>query len=126
MVDIRRMRRILEKESGDAFLHRTFTDMEREQALGRHDPAEYYAARFAAKEAVFKAVAHLTPARSFDFRIVETLRHEDGSPYIHVTDALRPLLEKAGISVLHISITTEGDFAVAFVIACDETQPVPA
>lgn len=120
LVDIRRMQKIMEKDSGPAFLQRTFTEAERGQAGTARNPAEYYAARFAAKEAVFKAVAHLTPSHAFDLRIVETLNRGDGSPYVNITDRLQPVLKQAGVTALHISITTEGDYAAAFVIACDQ------
>lgn len=78
---------------------------------------EYLAARFAAKEAVFKAVAPLLQNQQFDLRIVETLNREDGSPYVNVTGKLETILEQANVQKLHISITTEGEYAAAFVIA---------
>lgn len=99
------------------FVHRTFTQAEQAAADRHPDAAEYYSARFAAKEAVFKALGHLTPEKKFDFRLVETLNMPDGSPYVNITDALQPTLRASGVSVLHISITTETDYATAFVIA---------
>lgn len=101
----------------DAFVRRTFTPGELRAAERSARPGEYLAARFAAKEAVFKAIAHLTKAKTFDFRIVETLSREDGSPYVNTSGTLAPLLREAGVERLHISITTEGDYATAFVIA---------
>ena len=121
MVEIPRMKTIMEKNAGGAFLRRTFTDAEREAAATMHDPAEYYATRFAAKEAVFKAVAHLTPSGRFDLRIIETLNYEDGAPYVNITERLKPVLEEAGVTRILISITTEGDCAAAYAIACDES-----
>ncbi len=119
MADIREIARYLETESlGGPFLCRTFTEAERAAAPeGARQRAEYFAARFAAKEAVFKAVAPLTEEKAFDLRIVETLHHEDGSPYVNLTDALRPLLDEAGVAALHLSVTTEDDYATAFVVA---------
>ena len=120
MVEIGRVRRILDRESGSAFERRTFTEAEQAEAKTRPDAASYYAARFAAKEAVFKAIGPLTPSKSFDLRIVETLNREDGSPYVNCTEQLIPLLDAAGVTTLHISITDEGDYAAAFVVACGE------
>lgn len=90
------------------------------------ESTEYLATRFAAKEAVFKAVAHLLPEKHFDLHIVETLNHEDGSPYVHVTESLAAVMERAGIKSLLISITAEGNYATAFALAqsegeCEET-----
>ena len=117
-VDIEDIRSFLtDTELSRAYRERTFTPAELEAAAERSDPAEYLAGRFAAKEAVFKALAPHTPEKTFDLRITETLTRPDGSPYINVTDALASVMRAAGASRLHISITTEGHFATAFVIA---------
>ena len=116
--DIERIRKAIgEPEESTAFLRRVFTEKERAEAPTGRLRAEYFAARFAAKEAVFKAVAHLLPEKTFDFRLVETLRNEDGSPYVVTDGTLAPVFADAGIAKIHISITTEGNFATAFVVA---------
>ena len=123
MACISEIARFLEPGDGStAFERRTFSQAEQEAASKRHNRAEYYATRFASKEAVFKAIAPLLPEEGFDLRIVETLNREDGSPYIIVNEKLKPLLEKAQVNTLHISITTEGDFATAFVVASFEVS----
>ena len=101
----------------DAFVRRTFTDAERAAAEERANKAEFFAGRFAAKEAAFKAVAPLTKAESFDLRIVETLNAEDGHPYVNVTKKLAEILAEADVDTLHVSITGEHEYATAFVIA---------
>lgn len=107
----------LAREVG-AFKRRTFTEAERAAAPeGAHARDEYFAVRFAAKEAVFKAIAHLLPERSFDLRIVETLNHEDGAPHVNVTPELAEVLATADVDLLHISATTENDLATVFVVA---------
>jgi len=117
LCSISRIQKILEREGPDgAFFRRAFSAAEQEGASLRHDLAAYYAARFAVKEAVFKAVAPLTK-QGFDLRIVESIHRRDGSPVVCITEALRPFLEEAGIGTLHLSVTTEGDYAAAFVVA---------
>ena len=114
---ISRVQSILEREGPDGpFFRRAFTLAEQHEADGKRDRAAFFAARFAVKEAVYKAVAPLTK-NGFDLRIVESLHRPDGSPYVSVTDNLRPYLAEAGVSVLHLSVSTEGDFAQAMVIA---------
>ena len=118
MVNISDIRAFLSDEKiAQSYLKHTFTEGERQEAEARSDRGEYFAARFAAKEAVFKAVAHLLAEKTFDLRIVETLNAPDGCPYVHVTSALQPILDSAGVRALHISITTEDPYAFAFVIA---------
>ena len=71
-VDIEEMRGMC-ADFDNSFVRRTFTQAEVVQALGRPDAAQFLAGRFAVKEALFKALAHLTPEGLFDFRFVETL-----------------------------------------------------
>ena len=114
---ISRIQSILDREGPEgAFFRRAFSDAEREEASLRHDLAAFYAARFAVKEAVFKAVAPLTE-KGFDLRIVESVHRPDGSPAVRITEALQPYLDEAGITTLHLSITTEGDYVAAMVVA---------
>lgn len=100
----------------NAFARRTFTQAERDQARTRHDPIQYLAGRFAVKEAVFKALAQHTQD-GFDLRIVESLDDENGCPHVSVDGALRPYMEEAAVTEILVSITNEGDFATAFVVA---------
>ena len=116
MADVRELKRLC-TDVGEAFVRRTFTEAERREALAAPDFHEYLAGRFAVKEAVFKALAHLTPEKTFDFRRVETLKREDGSPCVTITPFLAEIMEKAGADRLLVSITTQDPFAVAFVLA---------
>ena len=68
------------------------------------------------REAEFKTLAPLTPG-GVDFRIVETLSREDGSPYVNVGPELAEALEKAGVGELLVSITNKGGTATAVVLA---------
>lgn len=116
--DIYEIKEMLKCESFQhVFITHTFTAREIAVAKTVPEPAEYLSSRFAAKEAVFKATAHLTNKKSYDMRIIETLNHEDGSPYISVGPQLKDILEEIHVTELFISITTEGHYATAFVIA---------
>lgn len=116
MVEIAEIR-ALDARTGGAFVKRTFTGREQAEAKCAPDCWSYLAGRFAAKEAVFKAMAPLVPERTFDFRIVETLREPDGSPQVQIGDALREVMERAQVSRLLVSVTNEGGFAFAFAAA---------
>lgn len=116
LTEIKEVKR-LSVEVGEAFLTKTFSHMERNASIIAADPFEYLASRYAVKEAVFKALAPLTKEKTFDFRIVETLNHEDGSPYVTITPMLKELMEEAGVKRLLVSVTHEKDYAGAIVIA---------
>lgn len=116
-VSISEMRRI-SLAIGHGGMRHLFTAQELEDAPAQSDLlAEFLATRFAVKEAVFKAVAHLLEESCFDLRIVETRNRGDGSPYVNINEQLCRVLERAGVTDLFVSISTEGDLATAFVIA---------
>lgn len=105
----------------DGAIARMFTAQELASSRCDTNASEYLATRFAAKEAVYKAVAPLQEYESFDMRIVETRNREDGSPYVNINQDLSDVLKRAGVKHLYISITTEGNLAIAFAVAesCD-------
>ena len=108
---ISRIARLLEREGEDGpFFRRGFTERERAEAEKRHDKACFYAGRFAVKEAVRKA------AGFGDLRQIESLHREDGSPYVCMDSSFGEKLRESGLTV-HISVSNEDDYAVAFAIA---------
>lgn len=111
----------------EAFEAHTFTAAERAEADGRGSRrAEYLAGRFAVKEAVFKAVGHLTLEGTFDLRLVETLAAPDGRPVVTLDGPLAPVLAQAGVHEVLVSITNEGPCACAIAIAQGRPAVAPA
>ena len=102
---------------GDSFINRTFTEKEVLASRVCPRPEEYLATRFAAKEAVFKAIAHFTKRRLFDFRVVETLNEPDGYPMVQIRGKLLNYAKEVGVGTIHVSMTTERDLATAVAIA---------
>lgn len=105
--------RALDERLGGGFSRRTFTAGELAEAEKAADRWVYLAGRFAVKEAVFKAAAHLTPEKTFDFRTVETLSDADGSPRVTRSKTTEAVMEKAGIDSFFVSLSNEGDYAIA-------------
>lgn len=116
MTEIQEVRRLAETTEG-AFIEKTFTEKEKEDSFKTADRWEYLAARFAAKEAVFKALAHLTKERTFDFRKIETRNHEDGAPYVVLNPIIQAVMKGGSVGKVHISLTHEKEYVCAFVIA---------
>lgn len=108
----------LNERTKGSFVERTFTTNEQKEAKSMLSPWVYYAERYAVKEAVFKAVAHLTNAKTFDFRIVETLQSASGIPMITQTNALAPILTDANVAHLSVTISSSDNYCIAFVLAC--------
>jgi holo-[acyl-carrier protein] synthase len=113
-VDIPRMRRALEKQ-GDRFARRVFTPAEQEYCRSHRDPTPYFAARFAAKEALFKALG-TGWARGITWLDAEVCREEHGRPRLALTGRADELSRSLGTRAIHISLSHSEETAVAFVI----------
>lgn len=116
LVDIPRIERAL-RRFGEKFLARVYTSDEVRCSRGR--PAEL-AARFAAKEAVAKALGVgmriLSPA-GIGWLDVETLNESSGKPYVILHGRARALAEAQELTEWAISLSHDGGMAIAFVVA---------
>lgn len=82
-------------------------------------PVRSLAARFAAKEALVKAIGYST---GFGWQDVEIVSDDHGNPFFDVHGGLAELLVARGIDALHLSMTHDGGMAFAFVVA-ESTAP---
>jgi holo-[acyl-carrier protein] synthase len=109
LVDIRRVERTLGR-FGDRFLAHVFTDLEKEKAQRRPNPAAALAQRFAAKEACSKALG--TGFRQGVYwRDIGVDNHPSGKPFLTLTGGARKRLD---------SLTPEGMMAQIDVTLTDE------
>lgn len=103
-IEIERVKEAIERH-GDRFLDRVFTPEERRLAAASGEAAhQFYAGRFAAKEAVLKALG-TGYAQGLAFHHVEILRNPNGAPRLVMHDAARARATDLGITKIHISIT---------------------
>jgi holo-[acyl-carrier protein] synthase len=112
-VDVARFRMVLARRPGLA--RRLFTDAERSYANSGRDPGPRLAARFAAKEAVLKALGVGIGATGF--HEVEVVRGDDGAPRLALEGRAASLAAARGIRFWHISLTHTDLVAVASVVA---------
>jgi len=112
-VDIGRFRTVLARRPGIA--DRLFSDAERAYAARHADPAPRLAVRFAAKEAVMKALG--VGLGAFRLRDVEVVRAPNGAPGVALTGAAAGLSERAPVRAWHLALTHSDTVALAFVIA---------
>ena len=106
VVDIARFARSLSRTPGLAT--RLFTEQER----GLHPRS--LAARFAAKEALAKA---LGAPRGLKWTDAEVRREADGRPSLHVDGTVAEAAGRLGITAWHVSLSHDGGVAMAVVIA---------
>ncbi len=117
ITEVERIRRALENpRSGERFRSRVFTDAERAYCEGRRRRYESYAARFAAKEAVLKALG-TGWSGSVGWREIEVATGPEGRPRIVLHGNARAVADRLGISSLHLSLSHTSQCAVAQVIA---------
>jgi holo-[acyl-carrier protein] synthase len=94
----------------DSFLKRIYTRAE----LERHGNVSSLAARFAAKEAVMKALG--TGIRGVNWKDIEILNNGDGAPAVILYGRALDISREAGIARFSISLSHSREYAVAFVI----------
>jgi len=114
IVDIARMRRALERQ-GDRLVRRLFTTAEQDYCRGQRDPAPYFAARFAAKEALFKALG-TGWARGITWLDAEVCREQGGAPRLALCGRAEEISRSLGTRAIHITLSHSEESAVAFVI----------
>jgi holo-[acyl-carrier protein] synthase len=118
VIVISRVRKVLERHP-ERFLRRVFTPEEVAYCRGR---VHELAARFAAKEAVMKALG--TGARGLAWREIEILPNRRGKPLVYLHGLAAQRGEKIGLRGIDISLTHEGDLAIAAVVGMATEDPV--
>jgi holo-[acyl-carrier protein] synthase len=113
LTPVDRMAGAMEKHPG-RLEARVFTDDERAYCNAKADKYQHFAARFAAKEAILKAL--LVP-EGLSWHELEIVNDEDGAPRISLSGQAAQAAEKLGVRKLHLSLTHAGGQAMAFVIA---------
>ena len=112
-VEIDRFRRSLERTP--SMKTRLFTSEELEYVKPHDDPTPSLAARFAAREAVMKAMG--VGLGAFEFHDVWVKRAESGRPTLAVTGRAEQIANELGVTEWHLSITHTASTAIAYVIA---------
>ena len=112
VAEIERFSRALRRTP--ALAERLFT--ERERGL----PVRSLAARFAAKEALAKA---LGAPRGLLWTDAEVVSGPGGQPALEVTGTVAAAAQKAGVTAWHLSLSHDGGIATAIVIAESEASP---
>ncbi len=121
-VDIAETARVeaLAERFGERFARRILTDQEHAEFDRRQRPHAFLATRFAAKEAVAKALGTGIGER-FGFHSVQIDHDGNGKPVVTFLDDARALLDELGVANALISLSDEKHYVVAMVVL--ESQP---
>lgn len=112
LVKIERMREVVEKW-GRRFLERVFTESEISYCYEKKNPYLSLAVRFAAKEALIKALGSTRPVSLTDIEVINT---EGGKPFLKVNGRLKDFLKERSIKKVHLSLSHEHEYGVACIV----------
>ncbi len=116
MIEIERVRAVLARHP-ERFLRRVYTPAEVAFCRGR---VPELAARFAAKEALMKALG--TGARSVAWRDIEVLPDRRGKPLVYLHGNAAKRAERIGLSAIDISLSHLESFAIAAVVCAQAVR----
>lgn len=113
IIEVERMK--IELEKVQKLREKLFTPDEIEYCEQKKNKAQHYAARFCAKEALFKAFG--TGWRNgFAFHEIEVVNDDQGKPYFNCSGNVLEFIKSENLSNIHLSITHIKELANAFVI----------
>lgn len=114
LIEIKRIYENIENHN-QVFLNQVFTPNEIEYCQQKANPYESFAARFAAKEAFFKA---LGTGLRYDFKFTEIDIQKDikGAPFIELNGTIKNYVQNLNIQSIHLSLSHTKHYAQAFVI----------
>ena len=102
IIEISRVKESIES-TNEKFCERVYTEKEREYCESKKmQKYQYYAARFSAKEAVFKAISdELENKFQINWKDIEILNDEKGRPYVNILNNKIQNIEDIDISLSH-------------------------
>ncbi|MBM4141687.1 MAG: holo-[acyl-carrier-protein] synthase [Nitrospira sp.] len=112
LVKIQRMKEVVEKW-GQKFLERVFTKGEIAYCYEKKVPYLSLAVRFAAKEALIKAIGSAVPVSLTD---IEVMNVETGKPLLKINGKLEEFFQEKSIIHVHLSLSHEHEYGVACVV----------
>jgi holo-[acyl-carrier protein] synthase len=113
-VDIVEVARIADliRSHGQRFLDRVYQPAEIEYCRSMHDPAPHFAARFAAKEAISKALG-TGFAQRVSWRDIEVRKKASGEPFVVLHAGAADLAKRLNVQTVLVSLSHSQAYAVA-------------
>ena len=120
IVECLRIAQMIERH-GELFINRGYTDHEIGYCSARKSATQHYSGRWAAKEAVLKALG-TGWRRGISWRDVEIRNDASGKPTIAFRGGARDVVEQLGIGEMLISISHCRSHATAYALALSRNQ----
>lgn len=114
IIEISRIKDSLEGDAGDKFKERVFTKIEIDYCESKNlQKYQHYAARFAAKEAIFKAISQkLDNKFDIEWKQIEVQNNAEGKPFAIINHEVSQFIDNIDISLSHCK-----EYATANVVA---------
>ncbi len=115
IIEVDRVQEAIENQ-GEKFLEKVYTKNEIEYCSNSGKMTyQHYAARFAAKEAIFKAISELIPKNEDDIlNKIEITNEQDGKPYANIDRLNIDNIESMDLSLSHIKNYAIASFVILF------------
>lgn len=114
LLSIERITVIFSSES-EAFERKVFTEREQSEAKKRINPINYYATRFAGKEAVFKSLE--ISGSTIQLKDIEILSSTEGIPIVQLHGNLKKIVMEKGFLQTKLSLSSENNYAIAYALS---------
>lgn len=113
ITEIRRIEKAITRNKN--FINKLFTKNEMDLWEKKNFKLEFIAGRFAAKEAISKALG--TGIRDFNFKDIEIINNELGKPQVILKPKAEDIIRKISKSYkIHLSISHEKEYAIAYAL----------
>jgi len=112
-VEVERIRAMLERY-GNRFISKVFQPEEAAYCMSQAEPAQHFAARYAAREAVAKALG--TGLAGISLREIAVIRDANGAPKVYLSGAAERMASSMGVKRIWLSLTHTHTLAIAVAV----------
>ena len=117
ILEIKRIDEVLSR-LGDRFVRRILTEQEQAEYCDSGQPARLLAKRFAAKEAIAKALG-TGIGRGVSWQDMQVEHNDSGAPLVRLSGGALEVVQRRGGSRVELSLADEQDYVVAFAVLSD-------
>lgn len=121
IVECLRIAQMIERH-GELFINRVYTQYEIRYCQTRKQSTQHYAGRWAAKEAILKALG-TGWRKGISWRDIEVRNEPSGRPVVGLRGGARDIVEKLGIREMLVSISHCRSHAMAYALALGAERP---
>ncbi|MBN2654494.1 MAG: holo-ACP synthase [Nitrospirae bacterium] len=117
IVEIKRIKHAIARW-GNRLVERIFSPREIEYCYSKSEPSTHFAARFAAKEALIKAIgtSSIGSGAAYSLKNIEVSNSQSGAPMLVLKPGIIDQDKYEGSLRLHLTLTHEREYACAFVV----------